>query len=43
MSLFGEAFFTFRVLISLITSLELVSQDVKFASKLLFFIFSILG
>ena len=30
---FGEAFFAFRVLISFITSLKLVSQKVKLASK----------
>ena len=41
-SLFWEALFTFRDLISLITSLELVSLKVKFASKLLLFIFVIL-
>ena len=42
-SLFWEAFFTFRVLISLITSMELLSLKVKFVSKLLLFVFVILG
>ena len=42
-SLFWENFFIFRVLISLITSLELVSLKVKFVSKLLLFIFVILS
>ena len=42
-SLFSEAFFTFRVLISSITSLELVFLKLKFVSKLLLFIFVILG
>ena len=33
-SLFWEAFFTFKVLISLTTSFELVSLTTKFVSKL---------
>ena len=37
-SLFWEVFFTFRVLISLITSLELVYLKVKFVSKLFLYI-----
>ena len=41
-SVFGDTYLTFWVLISLITSLELVSVKVKLASKPLLFIFSIL-
>ena len=38
-----QALFIFKVLISLITSLELVSRKVKFVSKPFLLIFTILG